>query len=783
MPPPTSLRPYRKTIFGSSITACFSALCAAALSSFAGAAPSPLWQEFDAAPLGTAVTLPDFSYSGYRYSQQPIPTVAHQVFDVTAYGAIPDDGVSDATAIQGAVNAAAANGSGVVFFPPGRFHLNTAADAGTPITMNAGNIVWRGSGMGPGGTELFMEQNLEATDPLVLTSTPFMIQVAPSSTSEGTAATVNASATRGSFSVQVTSTSNLSVGQWVTLAMTSTAAVDSFLPSPFSASPLWTDLTDTGIVVREKHQIASISGNTVTFVQPLQVDVDVTFGWTLRRYTTMQEIGFEDVAFVGNWKGDFVHHRSPLDDGGWSGLSLNRIVNGWIRRCRFTDWNYTIFMESCSNFTLLHCIFDGTPGHHTVHTRRGYGVLMALSSDRAKHWHSWGMGYQSHSTVIWRSDYDADSTWDSHSGQPYATLLDVVTGGMKYGRSGGPLDSMPNHMGKFTMWNFRQVGTAISNYDFWRSTGSRNLFLRPIVVGFHGAASTFDATKLEAIESMGTPVEPESLFEAQLAKRLGSLPPWVDEAKQQWEIIKNGTPQPTLAAPAKNTVFAPGDAITLAATVPAGEDSLVKRMEFLQDGALLGQDASSPFEYTWNGVAAGTYALQARVVDLTDATALGGKSVVYVGTLPQPALTPMATTASAEDGVNIAVNVLDDDLGTRWSAQGNGSWIQLDLGSVQPVNRVDIAWYLGNTRTSDFEVQLSDDGSAWRTALDLERSSGATLGYQTHYFVGGPARHVRIVGYGNSVNAWNSITELRLYGPAGAAASVGDEWVIFGELP
>src|SRR5881394_2670853 len=37
-------------------------------------------------------------------------------------------------------------------------------------------------------------------------------------------------------------------------------------------------------------------------------------------------------------------------------------------------------------------------------------------------------------------------------------------------------------------------------------------------------------------------------------------------------------------------------------------------------------------------------------------------------------------TASADDG-NVAANSLDNNLATRWSAQGDGQWIFFDLGT------------------------------------------------------------------------------------------------------
>jgi hypothetical protein len=116
--------------------------------------------------------------------------------------------------------------------------------------------------------------------------------------------------------------------------------------------------------------------------------------------------------------------------------------------------------------------------------------------------------------------------------------------------------------------------------------------------------------------------------------------------------------------------------------------------------------------------------------------------------------------ASADDG-NVATNVLDGDLNTRWSASGNGQWIQLCLNDTLSVSGVQIAFYSGNVRTSTFDVLVGNDTLNWTTAATGLVSSGTSLSLQTFTFTPRNGRYVRIVGRGNSVNAWNSYTEVR----------------------
>ncbi|GAA0557656.1 cellulase family glycosylhydrolase [Chitinophaga japonensis] len=129
--------------------------------------------------------------------------------------------------------------------------------------------------------------------------------------------------------------------------------------------------------------------------------------------------------------------------------------------------------------------------------------------------------------------------------------------------------------------------------------------------------------------------------------------------------------------------------------------------------------------------------------------------------------TCLPVSASADDG-NVPANVLDNDLNTRWSALGDGQWIQFCLNNTASISGVNIAFYQGNTRTATFDVLTSTDGSAWTTAAGNLQSSGSTLALQSFHFTPRSGRYVRIVGHGNSVNDWNSFTEVQVSTGSGA---------------
>jgi subtilisin family serine protease len=115
--------------------------------------------------------------------------------------------------------------------------------------------------------------------------------------------------------------------------------------------------------------------------------------------------------------------------------------------------------------------------------------------------------------------------------------------------------------------------------------------------------------------------------------------------------------------------------------------------------------------------------------------------------------------ASGYETPNVPANTRDGQLSTRWSAEGAGAWIQYDLHGTKTVDQVAIAWYRGEHRVATFDIAVSMDAVHW-TVVYRGTSSGTTPHPETYRFPAGLARFIRITGYGNTENQWNSITEV-----------------------
>lgn len=116
------------------------------------------------------------------------------------------------------------------------------------------------------------------------------------------------------------------------------------------------------------------------------------------------------------------------------------------------------------------------------------------------------------------------------------------------------------------------------------------------------------------------------------------------------------------------------------------------------------------------------------------------------------------------ESTNPTSNSVDSNLSTRASCDGINSWLRYDLGASYELTRVNIAWYEAATRTNDFKIQTSTDGTTFTDYGGVRTSTSAT-GFQQTAISGRRGRYVRILFLGNSIanNDLFSISEVDIY--------------------
>lgn len=166
-----------------------------------------------------------------------------------------------------------------------------------------------------------------------------------------------------------------------------------------------------------------------------------------------------------------------------------------------------------------------------------------------------------------------------------------------------------------------------------------------------------------------------------------------------------------------------------------------------------------------------TGALNILVIDKLDDKNINSYSLA-VPVVPKPSwvdtsnmsVLPITKTVAREDEKQNPIGHLyDDDLSTRWAAEGAGTIMTIDLDKPHKLGCMAASIYLGDRRRQSFDVAVSLDGKTW-TNVGRFRSSGVTTELEYYDLKNLEAKHVKITWNSNSEGAWNSITELKFYG-------------------
>lgn len=550
----------------------------------------------------------DFSYAGYMHGEVAPPDVmidfdtpltdasgnkyyngyitggaqgsaVYKVYNIEDYGANGNDEVSDRPALikilkevmkcteQSADKGktfryyiGGNNANAIIYFPVGKYILRGGNDAETVETLRLtmGNIIFKGAGQGKTTIEMAVKNN--ATDPKKMWSTPNMLEFKHNSDlTELT--TVTGNAEKGTFSIEVASTSGINVGDWICVSLKNNdpALVAEEL-APHATSSNWTELNDNGVQIYDYHQVKQISGNTLTFYEPIMRKIEAKWGWKVNLYPHYENVGVEDLTFMGHSKPDFKHHGSADDDGAFKPIQMIRLTNSWMRRVNFESVSEAHSFVSCANVSAYDIEISGNRGHSAIRSQASSRVFIGkvydhsdgyiatnaggnqLDEERTEgvgQYHGCGVSKQSMGAVIWNVRWGDDSCFESHATQPRATLIDICQGGFVAWREGGDMAQLPNHLNDLTIWNMtatRVVCDASWNnkwiwwndaYDGWWKN------MPPIIVGWNGISVPFDTSEnqIKYYESLDAPVSPNSLYEAQLKRRLGYVPGWLSALK------------------------------------------------------------------------------------------------------------------------------------------------------------------------------------------------------------------------------------------------------------
>jgi hypothetical protein len=118
-----------------------------------------------------------------------------------------------------------------------------------------------------------------------------------------------------------------------------------------------------------------------------------------------------------------------------------------------------------------------------------------------------------------------------------------------------------------------------------------------------------------------------------------------------------------------------------------------------------------------------------------------------------------ATASSVENASFTASAAVDGNTGTRWSSTfADPQWLQVDLGSTQPISQVVLNWEAAYA--SAFTIQTSANGTSW---TNISPVTAGRAGVQT-LNVTGSGRYVRMNGTTRATPYGYSLWEFQVYG-------------------
>ncbi|KAF2330661.1 DUF4955 domain-containing protein [Flavobacterium daemonense] len=358
--------------------------------------------------------LPDFSYAGFHYGEQPIPVVTKNIIDVTQYGIKANSKRDQTKEVQELIDKVGADGGGVLYFPKGGYYFNMNPREKQSLKINYSNIVLRGENNGSKGTVFFDGYPLTQDDMSPWLS-PALIQTGTKlqstasfwgidfpkngaqkseviSTSAGVVSEeiqqaqvltqIIKSAKKGDKTLWLKNTAQLTANDYILLGLYNSDDDGTLIKSIISPVKQFYDFEASAKSAGPSGapsyqwlvQIESVNKNSITLKQPLRRDFDLKYEPVVAKAEMLREIGIENIHIKSGWAGYYCHHgceggdkyQSHEMDYGWNAINFCRVANGWIKNVTLENFTSPIYLLDSRNVTIDSVDFMGFDGHSGV---------------------------------------------------------------------------------------------------------------------------------------------------------------------------------------------------------------------------------------------------------------------------------------------------------------------------------------------------------------------------------------------------------------------------------
>jgi hypothetical protein len=461
--------------------------------------------------------IPDFSYAGYEGGGVALP-------NVPAKRTVAPSGSDDTTSIQAAIDAVSAlplvNGSrGAVELAAGDFHC------AHPLVISASGVVLRGAGSGSSGTTIEMTGSPHQ-------ALRIMGQLQQTATGVSTFVT-DAYVPAGAITLPVADASKFHPGDTVLLSKPVTASWVHFMGMDDMHRNGQDEHWVTAQRLEVRRQVAAVHDNLLTLDVPLMDSYDASFfeggHAELEKIEVtgqIAQVGVENLRFVA------PQQTIALGQPEFSGMNIRDAVDSWFRSITFEDTTNGVSVNSGSErITFEQCAIE----QHTHVTSSAKPADFAISGSQILFDRCTGSGDSTFyivtqdrgqgPVVVLHCRFTGNGHMQPHQRWFTGLLVDnceVPGGGIDMMNRGEMGTGHGWAIGWAVAWNNSAQSFAMNTPPgsmIW-SIGNSGEETDPAFPLYDGGPPR-PALQPATIESPGKPVQPQSLYLAQLRDRLG----------------------------------------------------------------------------------------------------------------------------------------------------------------------------------------------------------------------------------------------------------------------
>ena len=178
----------------------------------------------------------------------------------------------------------------------------------------------------------------------------------------------------------------------------------------------------------------------------------------------------------------------------------------------------------------------------------------------------------------------------------------------------------------------------------------------------------------------------------------------------------NNSPSVSIVSPNDNASYNEPAVVVMDANA-TDSDGTIAKVEFYQNGNLLGEDITSPYSFSWNNVSTGTYTLQAIATD--DQGATGTSSTVNISVTGTSGCTvfTLPGTIEAEDYCDMSGVVTETCYDTGGGLDVGGvvknDWMEYEV-NVGSSGSYTVTYRVATTENAS-KIQIQEDGNVLAT--------------------------------------------------------------------